>query len=366
MNKEKMKLKKLGGKTQMKQIKRNVPSTGKRIQADLGLITSEPFKDLYKKVTGNDLTFNTIEPAIITSDKSKLSQPSNPIKFEDAFSKVNFDILGKKFNIPYSSLKPFNKLARAEQLSSPGIALPEGYELSKGGNAFKTKKIETPNKTKGNFKEWFNDNVDIIGDFTNGLIGIGSAIASNRINNKMLNNIEELPETTDSIPLSKTKLKTSYNIHPQLAKARKIANRLNRYVDRNTSSSQTAINRRRQNELDYLENFNNLYGQKENIENQLINQDRMLQHQTDQYNNELANRDIVRRDARKAENVQLRNTIAEKKAENSVALADNVSSIINNMIMNRKQTRSHNKTLKTMAAGFPNISSDYLKELGLV
>lgn len=289
----------LGGKTNMKKNDRNVPPTGKKIKASLGI------------------ELNKVKNRIDTPENNRVIKITPELKL-----------------LSPEPLKPTSEQKR--------------------------------NLTIAKTKDFIKNNIDSIGDFTNTLVGVGSSIASNRINNKMLNNFEELPEITPFVPLGNAKLKTSYNIHPQLAKARKIANRLNRYVDRNTSSSQTAINRRRQNELDYLENVNTLYGQKENVETQLINQDRMLQHQIDQYNNQLANQDIARQDARKTENIQLRNTIAEKKAENSVALADNISSIINNMIMNRKQGRANDKTLRVMAAGFPSITKEYLKELGLI
>lgn len=214
----------LGGKANMKKNDRNVPSTGKKIKASLGI------------------ELNKV--------KNRIDIPKN---------------------------NRVIKITPELKLLSPEPLKPT-YEQKRNLAIAKT-------------KHFIKNNIDSIGDFINASVGVGSSIASNRINNKTLNSLEELPEITPFVPLGNTKLKTSYNIHPQLAKARKIANRLNRYVDRNTSSSQTAINRRRQNELDYLENVNTLYGQKENVETQLINQDRMLQHQIDQYNNQLANQD---------------------------------------------------------------------------
>lgn len=363
---------KLGGKTQMKRIKRNVPSTGERKKADLGLATSKPVRDLYKKVFGKELE---LVPSWAKSEVNPFALEQRPVRIgtpimKDELESVNINLpQGVSYSTkPAGFERKIEALPQGLNINTPTLSTTEDYGRIKipGIDTVLVPEPTFNQKAKlaiGKTKNFINNNIDVLGDLTNAGVGIGMAIASNRANNKMLESLEELPDITKSIQLSPTKLKTSYNIHPQLAKARKIANRLNRFVDRNTSSSQTVISRRRQNELDYLENFNTLYGQKENVETQLINQDRMLQHQTDQYNNQLANQDIARQDQRVAENTQLRNTIREQKSENQVALYDNISNIINNIITNNQSRRANNRNLRVMAKAYPSINEDYLKEI---
>ena len=78
------------------------------------------------------------------------------------------------------------------------------------------------------------------------------------------------------------KLKTSYDISPQLGALERSRQRLTRQVDRDTASSAAALSRKQSIDTGTTEQQNILYGQKENIETELINKDRLnTQNQAD-------------------------------------------------------------------------------------
>ncbi len=78
------------------------------------------------------------------------------------------------------------------------------------------------------------------------------------------------------------KLKTSYDISPQLGALERSRQRLIRQVDRDTASSAAALSRKQSIDTGTTEQQNILYGQKENIETELINKDRLnAQNQAD-------------------------------------------------------------------------------------
>lgn len=78
------------------------------------------------------------------------------------------------------------------------------------------------------------------------------------------------------------KLKTSYDISPQLGALERSRQRLTRQVDRDTASSAAALSRKQSIDTGTTEQQNILYGQKENIETELINKDRLnAQNQAD-------------------------------------------------------------------------------------
>lgn len=78
------------------------------------------------------------------------------------------------------------------------------------------------------------------------------------------------------------KLKTSYDISSQLGALERSRQRLTRQVDRDTASSAAALSRKQSIDTGTTEQQNILYGQKENIETELINKDRLnTQNQAD-------------------------------------------------------------------------------------
>lgn len=128
-------------------------------------------------------------------------------------------------------------------------------------------------------------------------IGLGAdilgSIATGIINSKGANSIH-LPERPGF--LQAAKLKTTYNIAPQEEEINRARNRAFMDIDAGTASSVAALNRRNLMNTKTADDINKLYGQKENIETELINKDALnqqevaaknLQLQTD-WNNKVA------------------------------------------------------------------------------
>lgn len=195
--------------------------------------------------------------------------------------------------------------------------------------------------------------------FVPNLIGAGINVAgsliSHRINKKFLDSIEE-PKAP--YLLQPTKLKTRININPQVDELRRTVNRYNKYFDKNTASSQTAVGRRLNNEQVFIDGFNQIKGNQENQETSLINQDRAQQHETAKFN--LTNYNQWLRDK-----TNFKNSLLEKKAENNTALVQNIASSATNFIDKENQWKRDMMTLAAIAAGNPNVSGDQMAEAGL-
>lgn len=195
--------------------------------------------------------------------------------------------------------------------------------------------------------------------FVPNLIGAGINVAgsliSHRINKKFLDSIEE-PKAP--YLLQPTKLKTRINIKPQVDELRRTVRRYNKYFDKNTASSQTAVGRRLNNEQVFIDAFNQIKGNQENQETSLINQDRTQQHETAKFN--LTNYNQWLRDK-----TNFKNSLLEKKAENNTALVQNIAGSATNFIDKENQWKRDMMTLAAIAAGNPNVSGDQMAEAGL-
>lgn len=96
-------------------------------------------------------------------------------------------------------------------------------------------------------------------------------------------------------------MKTTYNINPQLNMSTKAYKDYMKNVDDNTSNSAVSRGNKLAAFSKTLENKSNLQGQKENIENQLINQDTQNRQQVSNYNAQnaqnISNRNLAKMDA---------------------------------------------------------------------
>lgn len=187
-----------------------------------------------------------------------------------------------------------------------------------------------------------------------GINVIGSGI-SYGINKKFLN---ELKAPKAPYLLQPTKLKTRINIKPQVNELKRTINRYNKYFDKNTASSQTAVGRRLLNEQTYIDNYNQLYGAKENQETQLINQDRLQQHETAKYN--LTNYNNWLR-----EKTNFENSVREKKSENAQMLTQNIAGSLTNFLDKQAQWKESMANIAALSAAYPDVTPEYMAEQGL-
>jgi len=202
--------------------------------------------------------------------------------------------------------------------------------------------IATPADTKQNnfktkLKTWFSNPTntnDAISLGANTLGNIGSFI----INNRML---KDLQYNAAPIPRIAAKLKTNYNINPQVDAVREGVAANNRYVNDNTASSNVAMARNQANNLTGIMDINKLYGTKENEETKLINADKLNQQ-------EVANKSIEDYNTYLKERQNFLNTIREKKSENAVALLNGINQSVQNIVANRNQRLSDYNTMAAM------------------
>ena len=192
---------------------------------------------------------------------------------------------------------------------------------------------------------------DIIGGVTN---TIGS-ITNYNSNRRTLNNMKY---SSAPLPIQAKKLKTRFNINPQLDKIREYLKATNRDIDANTASSRVALARKGIARTNALLQTNNLYATKENAETQLLNQDNMNQQNVAARNVEMYNR------WREGKS-NFDNMLLEKHAENTSDLIRGLTTTVQDIIGRSEQRKNINNTLSTIAAANPNVTAEILKDLGV-
>lgn len=230
------------------------------------------------------------------------------------------------------------------------VAMSKNVSIAGGPTKIRTRVGNIINDVK----DYYNDNPGTLGD-TIGIAGnIAGSLISNRANNKMLDNLKY---TKEPIAKQAVKLKTNININPQLDKMRESISEYERGIDNNTASSRVALARKQKVRSAGMLQTNELYGQKEYMETDLINKDKINQQSVAHSNNQDYNRWAEGKQ-------QFDNTIAEKRSENTIGLVENLNSGIQDVIT-RKEKRSFNKeNLIAIIAANPNVSPEILADLG--
>ena len=222
-------------------------------------------------------------------------------------------------------------------------------------------------------------------------------------------NEEDLKDIPAPILMAAAKLKTRYNANPQLAKIEDETRRTMRDIDRNTSNSRVGLVRKQLAALRGQEAKNQVYAQKENIETELINKDKLNQQEVtarnlaryDQYNQalaaQMANRARLRLAADTA-NIQNRLAVstananlkaqadqfnagnrinslihqagidgakAEARANIVSSLLGNVGSAFDVWNRNKRQAKLDEETLKVLGLRAPNVNKLMLRTLGI-
>lgn len=234
-------------------------------------------------------------------------------------------------------------------VKDPGLASVSGWTKGADGNF--TKHTQTGN----NKVSFLQANPNFLGDAIGAVGNVGASLISYFSNKKML---EDLEAPQQPYALQAAKLKTNININPQVQQMRRTIDKYNRFSDKNTASSQTAVGRRRLNELSYLEGYNQLYGSKENQETQLINQDRLNQQEVAKYNLENYNNWLNNR-------TTFKNTVREKQSENTQALVQNLSGTMGNFLNNNAQWNQSMANIAAMSAAYPDVTPELMYSKGI-
>lgn len=204
-------------------------------------------------------------------------------------------------------------------------------------------------KGQGKFKNL--TTADWIGLGSNVAGSLASYFASKRAINKMRG-----PGRPTLI--SANKLKTKYNINPQLDRIRENKFEAYRDIDSNTASSRVSLARKQRVRNAAGQAANELYGNKENIETNLINQDRRNQQSVRQFNAQQYNQYIDRKAA-------FDNGIREAKVTNINNLFSGINAGIQDMISRYENRKALNNTIGAMRASAPNVDDRIMRDAGV-
>lgn len=214
--------------------------------------------------------------------------------------------------------------------------------LAKGTTSF-------DGKGQGKFKNI--TAADWIGLGSNVAGSLASYFASRRAINKMRG-------PSQPTLISANKLKTKYNINPQLDRIREDKFEAYRDIDSNTASSRVSLARKQRVRNAAGQAANELYGNKENIETNLINQDRRNQQSVRQFNAQQYNQYIDRKAA-------FDNGIREAKVTNINNLFNGINAGIQDMINRYENRKALNNTIGAMRASAPNVDDRIMRDAGV-
>lgn len=204
-------------------------------------------------------------------------------------------------------------------------------------------------KGQGKFKNL--TTADWIGLGSNVAGSLASYFASRRAINKMRG-------PGQPTLISANKLKTKYNINPQLDRIREDKFEAYRDIDSNTASSRVGLARKQRVRNAAGQAANELYGNKENIETNLINQDRRNQQSVRQFNAQQYNQYIDRKAA-------FDNGIREAKVTNINNLFSGINAGIQDMISRYENRKALNNTIGAMRASAPNVDDRIMRDAGV-
>lgn len=204
-------------------------------------------------------------------------------------------------------------------------------------------------KGQGRFKNL--TTADWIGLGSNVAGSLASYFASKRAINKMRS-------PGQPTLISANKLKTKYNINPQLDRIREDKFEAYRDIDSNTASSRVSLARKQRVRNAAGQAANELYSNKENIETNLINQDRRNQQSVRQFNAQQYNQYIDRKTA-------FDNGIREAKVTNINNLFSGINAGIQDMISRYENRKALNNTIGAMRASAPNVDDRIMRDAGV-
>jgi hypothetical protein len=208
---------------------------------------------------------------------------------------------------------------------------------------------QSDGKGQGKFKNI--TTADWIGLGSNIAGGLASYFASKRAINKMRG-----PGKPTLV--SANKLKTKYNINPQLDRIREDKFEAYRDIDSNTASSRVGLARKQRVRNAASQAANELYGNKENIETNLINQNRRNQQSVRQFNAQQYNQYIDRKAA-------FDNGVREAKVTNINNLFSGINAGIQDMISRYENRKALNNTIGAMRASAPNVDDRIMRDAGV-
>lgn len=270
-------------------------------------------------------------------------------------------LMGINEDIDYINTPKYKGIIEEASITNPRLSPNNVYkQLTKAAGTDDALKIKKLNNIPNNINNKFSPaaghfNEITLGDIIGGVTNTIGSITNYNSNRRTLNNMKY---SSAPLPIQAKKLKTRFNINPQLDKIREYLKATNRDIDANTASSRVALARKGIARTNALLQTNNLYSTKENAETQLLNQDNMNQQNVAARNVEMYNR------WREGKS-NFDNMLLEKRAENTSDLIRGLTTTVQDIIGGVEQRRNINNTLSTITAANPNVTAEILKDLGV-
>jgi hypothetical protein len=321
------------------------------------------------ETNGNELKVYSAQPIINGVSPAKLvmggANPNKVFKAQEDFKDkngINDDgtkaKYGKEKHIAKSDntrVTPIMESPRNSGIKQGDfIYYPETYRIANNTLPVSTNTpaqeiTSSDGKGQGKFKNL--TTADWIGLGSNVAGSLASYFASKRAINKMRG-------PGQPTLISANKLKTKYNINPQLDRIREDKFEAYRDIDSNTASSRVSLARKQRVRNAAGQAVNELYGNKENIETNLINQDRRNQQSVRQFNAQQYNQYIDRKAA-------FDNGIREAKVTNINNLFSGINAGIQDMISRYENRKALNNTIGAMRASAPNVDDRIMRDAGV-
>lgn len=296
------------GKTSLRMI----PSTGERIKFKNGGI-----EDIEKTVT---LIPEIYSLGLKDELSNKINQPI--VNYHTPVEEIKYDILDTKGR--------FNPIT--------GVDLNTKRDYDNRNNIMK----------KRGYNSLISDGIGIASNIVGSIIGYNA-------NKKALDKMKYTKAPVNLIP---SKLKTNININPQLDAIRDQQQAYERQIDTNTASSRVALGRKQHSRLNTIKLLNHLYGNKENIETELINRDKLNQQA-------VTNQNITNYNTWREKKNAFENAIIEKQSENTIGLINSINAGVQNSIGNFEKRLATENNIRAIAATNPNVNPIILKALGV-
>lgn len=270
-------------------------------------------------------------------------------------------LMGINEDIDYINTPKYKGIIEEASITNPRLSPNNVYkQLTNAAGTDDALKIKKLNNIPNNINNKFSPaaghfNEITLGDIIGGVTNTIGSITNYNSNRRTLNNMKY---SSAPLPIQAKKLKTRFNINPQLDKIREYLKATNRDIDANTASSRVALARKGIARTNALLQTNNLYATKENAETQLLNQDNMNQQNVAARNVKMYNR------WREGKS-NFDNMLLEKHAENTSDLIKGLTTTVQDIIGGIEQRKNINNTLSTIAAASPNVTAEILKDLGV-
>lgn len=270
-------------------------------------------------------------------------------------------LMGINEDVDYINTPKYKGIIEEASITNPRLSPNNVYkQLTNAAGTTDTLKLKKLNNIPKSANSKFSQAAGHFNEFTIGDIigGVTNTIGSITNYNSNKRALGKMKYSSAPLPIQARKLKTKFNINPQLDKIREYLKATNRDIDANTASSRVALARKGIARTNALLQANNLYATKENAETQLLNQDNMNQQNIAARNVEMYNR------WREGKS-NFDNMLLEKRAENTSDLIRGLTTTVQDIIGGVEQRKNINNTLSTIAAANPNVTAEILKDLGV-